>query len=66
MSFLAKQVVGGLRTWIPNEMLALAYVSVWVLSDQSIKDALSSGELLIDPSPSEEQYQSSARKHFPR
>jgi len=31
-----------------------------VLSDQGIKDALSSGELSIDPPPSDEQYQSSA------
>jgi dCTP deaminase len=31
-----------------------------VLSDQSIKDALSSGELAIDPVPSDEQYQSSS------
>ena len=31
-----------------------------VLSDQAIKDALHSGELVIDPPPSEEQYQSSA------
>jgi dCTP deaminase len=31
-----------------------------VLSDQGIKDALSSGELLIDPVPSDEQYQSSS------